>query len=79
MTDSQTIVDIKQTQDLGRTLIHQCCLDQNPTILKMLINKINKACQGNINTIREILEMKDDFGNTPLMLCLVYDRTDSNA
>ena len=82
VTDSQTIIDMKQTQDLGRTLIHQCCLDQNHQILTMHIQKINKASQGNISVIREILEMKDDFGNTPLMLSLIYDKgtgTDSSA
>ena len=40
-TDKQSILnDMKQVDKIKRTVIHKCCLDQNPRLLKLNLKKI---------------------------------------
>lgn len=61
---------------LGRTVFHKCCLDQNPRILKLNIEKLRATSQ-NFKDFEENLDnyinMKDIYNNTPLLLACVYN------
>lgn len=61
---------------LGRTVFHKCCLDQNPRILRLNIEKL-RATASNADEFEELLNhyinMKDFYNNTPLLLACIYD------
>ena len=61
---------------LGRTVFHKCCLEQNPRILNLNINKLMATAKDE-DKARELVKMQlnktDIYNNTPLLLACIYD------
>lgn len=74
---AEVIKDLKDRDknNVMRTIIHKCSLDQNLKILKMLFENLKNHSEPGeyMENVREITRMQDLYGNNALALACIYN------